>query len=87
MQALLALILPACALYLLGGLLRLLFSLVNGLVSLALAAGAFVVGLGFSTLAFNQRTPQVPDFTPRKGQAAPRPRRPPEALPPARSTP
>jgi len=62
MQALLALILLACALYFLGGLLRVVFTLVSGLVSLALAAGVLVAGLGFSTLAFNQRTPQVEEF-------------------------
>lgn len=62
MQAFLALILLACALYFLGGLLRVLFSLIGSLVAASVGSVVLLVGLGFGAFADNQRAPREAAF-------------------------
>jgi len=62
MQALLALILLACALYFLGGLLRVLFNLIGGLIAASVGSALLVVGLGFGVFAYNQRATREAAF-------------------------
>jgi hypothetical protein len=62
MQALLALILLACALYFLGGLLRVLFNLIGGLIAASVGSALLVVGLAFGAFAYNQRAPRGAEF-------------------------